>query len=64
MNNQNPQRISISADVLNNVLTALAQQPYAQVSSLIEEVQKDCRAIQSDAGQTMQAVPKDEAVGE
>jgi hypothetical protein len=38
------ERVSISIDVLNKVITVLAGLPYQQVSGIIEEVQIDVKA--------------------
>lgn len=42
------ERVSVSVEVLNNVLSVLAQLPYSQVKNTIEGLQQDVQQIKTE----------------
>ena len=61
--NQLPERITVSTEVMNEVLNVLAQLPYAQSAAIIQKVQGDIRS-DDGANTKVSAVPSKEAVNE
>ena len=66
MNEVDEARVSLSVDVVNEILKYLGAQPYTTVAELIASIQKDVRGIpQPEPEQGMHAsLPADEKVNE
>ena len=41
-------QFTISEEVLNKVLSVLAQQPYGSVANIIQEVQQDIKPVEAE----------------
>jgi hypothetical protein len=43
------ERMTVSTEVLNKVLQVLGAMPYAQVASVVQELQQDAQPLESEA---------------